>query len=147
MCCGLPSQANPPFISPLYVATILRQVASGMMALHSRGYLHRDLNPNNVLVYSLDANCITVKGASMTTCFDLLYLTSPIAVLSPPSYPLHRKLHIDIVLFVTVVRPVADFGLSREQEGGMLATMTSTYLHLRFMFIVFCVSAFPFSFA
>ncbi len=65
---------------------------------------------------------------------------SPIAVLSPPSYLLHRKLHIDMVLFV--VRPVADFGLSREQEGGMLATMTSTYLHLRYMFIFSCFFCF-----
>ena len=77
MCCGLPLQANPPFISPLYVATILRQVASGMMALHSRGYLHRDLNPNNVLVYSLDANCITVKGVSLTTCPQSLFSHRP----------------------------------------------------------------------
>jgi len=42
---------------------ILQQIAAGMKFLHAQGITHRDLNPNNVLVYTLEVGKVHVRVA------------------------------------------------------------------------------------
>ncbi|KAH7883578.1 Pkinase-domain-containing protein [Phlebopus sp. FC_14] len=71
------------------VASIFRQIVSGLHHIHSSGYFHRDMKPENVLV-------------TTTGLFEYRSL-SPIAPNNPPTEK-------DVVAIVKL----ADFGLARE---------------------------------
>ncbi|KAG2752012.1 Pkinase-domain-containing protein [Suillus brevipes Sb2] len=71
------------------VASIFRQIVSGLHHIHSSGYFHRDMKPENVLV-------------TTTGLFEYRSL-SPVA---PPNAPTEK----DVVAIIKL----ADFGLARE---------------------------------
>ncbi|ESK86652.1 cmgc rck mak protein kinase [Moniliophthora roreri MCA 2997] len=74
------------------VASIFFQIVSGLDHIHSHGYFHRDMKPENVLV-------------TTTGLFDYTSL-SPVA---PPNAPLEK----DVVAIIKL----ADFGLARETKS------------------------------
>ncbi|EEB98769.1 hypothetical protein MPER_01668 [Moniliophthora perniciosa FA553] len=80
-----------PFTGGL-VASIFFQIVSGLDHIHSYGYFHRDMKPENVLV-------------TTTGLFDYTSL-SPNA---PPNAPLEK----DVVAIIKL----ADFGLARETKS------------------------------
>ena len=49
-----------PIVTPAMGIKIIYQISCGVMCLHSRSITHRDLNTNNVLVYSLDSDNLNV---------------------------------------------------------------------------------------
>jgi serine/threonine protein kinase len=74
------------------VSSIFRQIVSGLDHIHSNGYFHRDMKPENVLV-------------TTTGLFDYTSV-SPIA---PPNAPKEK----DVVAIIKL----ADFGLARETKS------------------------------
>ncbi|EIM83509.1 Pkinase-domain-containing protein [Stereum hirsutum FP-91666 SS1] len=74
------------------VASIFRQIVSGLHHIHASGYFHRDMKPENVLV-------------TTTGLYDYPNL-SPVA---PPNAPPEKD--------VVVVIKLADFGLARETKS------------------------------
>ena len=74
------------------VYSIFRQIVQGLHHIHSSGYFHRDMKPENILV--------------TTTGYHLYPNLSPIA--SPDAAP-ERD--------VTVIIKLADFGLARETQS------------------------------
>lgn len=74
------------------VSSIFRQLVSGLDHIHSSGYFHRDMKPENVLV-------------TTTGLFDYTTL-SPVA---PPNAPKEK----DVVCIIKL----ADFGLARETKS------------------------------
>ncbi|KAG2072648.1 Pkinase-domain-containing protein [Suillus decipiens] len=75
------------------VASIFRQIVSGLHHIHSSGYFHRDMKPENVLV-------------TTTGLFEYRSL-SPVA---PPNAPTEK----DVVAIIKL----ADFGLARETQSS-----------------------------
>jgi serine/threonine protein kinase len=75
------------------VSSIFRQVVSGLDHIHTSGYFHRDMKPENVLV-------------TTTGLFDYPSV-SPVA---PPGAPPER----DVVAIIKL----ADFGLARETKSA-----------------------------
>ncbi|KAH7930957.1 Pkinase-domain-containing protein [Leucogyrophana mollusca] len=71
------------------VANIFRQIVSGLHHIHSSGYFHRDMKPENVLV--------TTTG---------LFEYRSLSPLAPPNAPTEK----DVVAIIKL----ADFGLARE---------------------------------
>jgi serine/threonine protein kinase len=74
------------------VASIFRQIVSGLFHIHSYGYFHRDMKPENVLV--------------TTTGLHDYQSVSPVA---PPNAPPEK----DVVAIIKL----ADFGLARETKS------------------------------
>jgi meiosis induction protein kinase IME2/SME1 len=74
------------------VAATFRQIVSGLCHIHSCGYFHRDMKPENILV--------------TTTGLHDYQSVSPIA---PPSAPLEKD--------VAAIIKLADFGLARETKS------------------------------
>lgn len=75
------------------VASIFRQIVSGLHHIHASGYFHRDMKPENVLV-------------TTTGLFEYRSL-SPV---SPPTTPTEK----DVVAIIKL----ADFGLARETASS-----------------------------
>lgn len=75
------------------VASIFRQIVSGLHHIHASGYFHRDMKPENVLV-------------TTTGLFEYRSL-SPVA---PPTAPTEK----DVVAIIKL----ADFGLARETSSA-----------------------------
>ncbi|KAJ7597030.1 kinase-like domain-containing protein [Mycena floridula] len=74
------------------VSSIFRQIVAGLDHIHTAGYFHRDMKPENVLV-------------TTTGLFDYVSL-SPIA---PPNSPPEKDV-------ITIIK-LADFGLARETQS------------------------------
>lgn len=75
-------------LPPLYVAEIMRQIMSGLVAVHDAGVIHRDLKPANVLLYATGAG----RPFAMLTDFGIAAelegprLTKVSVVLGTPGY-------------------------------------------------------------
>lgn len=74
------------------VSSIFHQIVSGLHHIHSSGYFHRDMKPENVLV-------------TTTGLFDYV----PLSPIAPPNAPPEK----DVVAIIKL----ADFGLARETKS------------------------------
>lgn len=74
------------------VSSIFHQTVSGLYHIHSSGYFHRDMKPENLLV--------TTTG---------LYDYRPVSPVAPPNAPPEKD--------VVVIIKLADFGLARETKS------------------------------
>ena len=74
------------------VASIFRQIVSGLFHIHTSGYFHRDMKPENVLVTTIGLHDYQT--------------VSPVA---PPNAPAEK----DVVAIIKL----ADFGLARETKS------------------------------
>ncbi|PPQ63781.1 hypothetical protein CVT24_004323 [Panaeolus cyanescens] len=74
------------------VSSIFRQIVLGLDHVHSNGYFHRDMKPENVLV-------------TTTGLFDY----TPVSPVAPPNAPKEK----DVVAIIKL----ADFGLARETKS------------------------------
>ncbi|KAF8905576.1 kinase-like domain-containing protein [Gymnopilus junonius] len=81
-----------PFAGGL-VSSIFRQIVLGLDHIHSNGYFHRDMKPENVLV-------------TTTGLFDY----TSVSPLAPPNAPKEKD--------VVVIIKLADFGLARETRSA-----------------------------
>lgn len=80
--------ATGDMVAPLSVLKMMHQVASGVLFLHTRKppIVHRDLNPNNVLVYDLHHDTLNVKVADFGLSKEVALEQTMTGFLGSPSY-------------------------------------------------------------
>lgn len=100
----------PKKLSTEFILRILMDIAEGMIYLHNRMVLHRDLKPDNVLMVDIDINadvcakltdfgtsCVVVSYDNNTEVGTARYM--PLEVLEPDSNLIYDKRSVDIYSF------------------------------------------------